>query len=94
MKLLTAVFVFLSAATTPIASVFAVDAMENLKPERLEAVHQSVQSLRSQRTEVPRTGPFQEHRANLHVHSHWSHDSVGTVEEIVVAARSDRERPC
>ena len=88
MKLLTAVFVFLSAATTPIASVFAVDAMENLKLERLEAVHQAVLALRTQRMEVPRTGPFHEHRANLHVHSHWSHDSVGTVEEILVAART------
>ncbi len=66
----------------------AADAIEKLKPARLEAVRQSIATLRDQRIEVLRAGPYQEHRANLHVHSHWSHDSVGTVEEIVHAARA------
>jgi hypothetical protein len=88
MKTWSVAFVWIAAAVAPMASAFAFDAMENLKAERLEAVHQSVLALRSQLTEIPRTGPYQEHRANLHVHSHWSHDSVGTVDEIVAAARA------
>ncbi len=63
------------------------DALEKLAPERLEAVQKSVMALQKQRVEIPRTGVYQEHRANLHVHSHWSHDSEGTVEEIVAAAQ-------
>lgn len=63
------------------------DGLEKLKADRLEAVRVSIESLRSQRVEIPRTDGYQEHRANLHVHSHWSHDSVGTIEEIVAAAK-------
>jgi hypothetical protein len=63
------------------------DALEKLTPDRLEAVRNSVTALQQQRVEIPRTGAYQEHRANLHVHSHWSHDSVGTIEEIVAAAQ-------
>jgi hypothetical protein len=88
MKLLLIVFWAGTFATIPIAPSLAFDAMENLKPEHLAAVRKSVTAFRAQRREVPRTGPFREYRANLHVHSHWSHDSVGTVDEIVAAARS------
>jgi hypothetical protein len=70
-----------------ISHVALADGLEKLKAERLEAVRLSVESLRQQRVEVPRTDGYQEHRANLHVHSHWSHDSVGTIEEIVAAAK-------
>ena len=70
-----------------LSSVAFADGLEKLKAERLEAVRLSVESLRQQRVDVPRTDGYQEHRANLHVHSHWSHDSVGTIEEIVAAAK-------
>ena len=70
------------------ASRCHADAMEKLRREHLEAVRKSVASLKEQRIEVTARGPFQEHRANLHVHSHWSHDSVGTIDEIVTAARA------
>ena len=70
-----------------LSSVAFGDGLEKLKAERLEAVRLSVESLRKQRVEIPRTDGYQEHRANLHVHSHWSHDSVGTIEEIVAAAK-------
>ncbi len=70
-----------------ISGVAFADGLEKLKAERLEEVRLSVESLRQQRIEVPRTDSFEEHRANLHVHSHWSHDSVGTIEEIVAAAK-------
>ena len=76
-------FLFLSVLAVPAWG----DALEKLTPERLEAVRQSVMALQKERVEIPRTGAYQEHRANLHVHSHWSHDSEGTVEEIVAAAK-------
>ncbi len=81
MLLLVASLPFVSDAT-------AADALEKLNADRLEAVRQAVNSLREQRVVIPRNGPFQEHRANLHVHSHWSHDSQGTIDEIVAAARA------
>src|SRR5438552_572602 len=64
------------------------DALARLKPEQLEAVHQAIAALRSQRRESVRAGPFRDYRANLHVHSALSHDSRGTIEEIVAAARA------
>ena len=70
-----------------ISGVASADGLEKLKAERLEAVRLSVDALRNQRVDIPRTDGYQEHRANLHVHSHWSHDSVGTIEEIVAAAK-------
>ena len=70
-----------------ISSVAFADALEKLKADRLEAVRVSVDALHNQRVEIPRSNGYQEHRANLHVHSHWSHDSVGTIEEIVAAAK-------
>jgi hypothetical protein len=63
------------------------DALARLKFENLEATHQAVLALQAARQEPTRTGPFQDFRANLHVHSALSHDSRGTIEEIVAAAR-------
>lgn len=64
------------------------DAVSRLTAERLEAVHQAIQKLKTERREIPRTGPLKEYRANLHVHSSLSHDSRGTIEEIVAAAKA------
>src|SRR5207302_9531515 len=63
------------------------DALAKFKLDKLEAVHKAIQALRSERREVPRSGPHKEYRANLHVHSLLSHDSRGTTEELVAAAR-------
>src|SRR5262249_31400920 len=49
--------------------------------------HQAVLALHSQRHVLERVGPYREYRANLHVHSLLSHDSRGTIEEIVAAAK-------
>lgn len=65
----------------------AADAVDRLSAERLEAVHQAVLKLQGQRRDLPRSGPLKEYRANLHVHSAWSHDSRGKIEQIVAAAR-------
>jgi hypothetical protein len=64
------------------------DALDRLRPENLQAVHQAVETLRRQRQVLPRPGPFKDYRANFHVHSSLSHDSRGTVGEIVAAARA------
>ncbi len=68
--------------------VQAADAVDRLTAERLEAVHQVVLKLKSERRDVPRQGTLREYRANLHVHSAFSHDSRGTIDEIVAAAKS------
>ncbi len=65
----------------------AADAIARLEENHLKAVKATVLSLAKIRKELPRTGPYKEYRANLHVHSAFSHDSRGTIEEIVAAAK-------
>ena len=48
-------------------AVASADALEKLTAERLTAIRESVARLQELREEMPRTGPYQEHRANLHV---------------------------
>ena len=64
------------------------DAFAKLELKKLEAVHRAVEALRSEWKALPRVGPYHEHRANLHVHSHWSHDSRGTIDQILAAAKA------
>jgi hypothetical protein len=64
------------------------DALAKLKADKLEAVHQAIAALRAEWRPVPRRGLYQEYRANLHVHSAFSHDSRGTIDEIVTAAKA------
>jgi hypothetical protein len=70
----------------------AADALARLQPDKLEAVHRAIQALRAQRRVLVRPGPYREYRANIHVHSRLSHDSRGTVDEIVAAARKTGTR--
>jgi hypothetical protein len=62
--------------------------MLRLKLDKLEAVHKAIADLKSQRIEIPRNGSYRDFRANLHVHSGLSHDSRGTIEDIVTAAKA------
>jgi hypothetical protein len=87
LKSLLALLVAAGLAFLPVDPVRA-DALAKLKPEKLEAVHQAIVALRGDRKELPRPGPYKEFRANLHVHSSLSHDSRGTIEEIVAAAKA------
>ncbi|HUP78015.1 MAG TPA: hypothetical protein VM260_05575, partial [Pirellula sp.] len=64
------------------------EAFAKLDLKKLEAVHRAVEALKSEWKALPRVGPYQEHRANLHVHSHWSHDSRGTIDQILAAAKA------
>lgn len=67
---------------------YGLDAIDRLTADRLEAVHQAVLKLQSSRREVPRVGPLRDYRANLHVHSAFSHDSRGKIDDIVAAAKA------
>lgn len=57
---------FVHVSSSP---VHATDAVDRLTAEWLEAVHQAVLKLKSERRDIPRSGPLREYRANLHVHS-------------------------
>lgn len=65
----------------------AEDAIDRLKLERLRRLHDAVATMEGLRQEKEILRPYRDHRANLHVHSAFSHDSRGTIEEIVAAAK-------
>jgi hypothetical protein len=58
-----------------------------LRPEYLRAVHESIEALKSQRRTVSLSSGYDDVRVLLHVHSAFSHDSRGSIEEIVAAAK-------
>src|SRR4029453_3809817 len=64
------------------------DAWGRLTADKLEAVHQAVVKLQADRKTIERTGPVTESPANLPLHSSLSHDSRGTIDEIVAAAKA------
>jgi hypothetical protein len=70
------------------ARLARADALERLRADRLETVRKDVAALRAEWRQLPPAGPFTDYRANLHVHSVLSHDSRGTVDEIVAAAKA------
>jgi hypothetical protein len=72
----------------PASKPVRADALARLKPDRLEAVHQAVLGLKAQRRDIERPEPYLDFRANLHVHSAFSHDSRGKIDDIVTAAKS------
>jgi hypothetical protein len=69
-----------------LASTASADMIERLRPEKLRAVHEAIESLKTQRRQVALSDTFEDVRALLHVHSAFSHDSRGTIDEIVAAA--------
>lgn len=71
-----------------VATNVRADALARLKPDRLEATRKAILELRSQWRKLQRSGPYEDFRANLHVHSALSHDSRGTIAEIVAAAKA------
>ncbi len=62
--------------------------MDRLKFERLRDQHAAIESLQSQRQESSVKRPYTDYRANLHVHSSFSHDSRGKIEQIVASAKA------
>ncbi|REK06702.1 MAG: PHP domain-containing protein [Planctomycetota bacterium] len=70
-----------------LGSSAVADAVTRLQPERLRATHEKIEALKTQRQEVKLASGYDDVRVLLHVHSHFSHDSRGTIEEIVAAAK-------
>jgi hypothetical protein len=70
-----------------VAPAASADALERMKLERLRATHERVEQLAKQRVPVELKSGYEDVRALLHVHSAFSHDSRGTIEEIVKGAK-------
>lgn len=68
-------------------SLVCGDTLDRVRPEKLHAVHQAIEALKPQRREVSLQSGYDDVRALLHVHSSFSHDSRGTIEEILAAAK-------
>jgi hypothetical protein len=84
-------FVSLIACVAQVSSTFA-DALDRLQPDRLHAEHEAIEGLISQRHPVRLSSDYRDVRALLHVHSGFSHDSRGTIEEITAAAKQAEVR--
>jgi hypothetical protein len=71
----------------PTAPTWA-DALSRMQISLLRATRSSINELQDQRQEVPSADrEFQDFRAQIHVHTHLSHDSNATIEEILEAAK-------
>jgi hypothetical protein len=84
---LVALAVLLSAASCPGQARSDGSLLERLKLERLQQVRRDTQQLRQAADPRPMSGAFRDLRTAIHVHSRLSHDSVGTPEEILAAAK-------
>ncbi len=73
-------------------SVGHAGAIDRLRPDNLRAVHETIEALKLQRREVTLRGGYDDVRSLLHVHSAFSHDSRGTIEEIIAAAKAANVR--
>lgn len=63
------------------------EAVERMGLEKLRATHEKVESFKKQLQKVSLSSGYDDVRALLHVHSAFSHDSRGTIEEILAAAK-------
>ncbi len=78
-------FVLIVLTITPRLAVG--DAMERAKLEKLRATHEKVEALKKDWHKVSLDSGYDDVRALLHVHSAFSHDSRGTIDEILAAAK-------
>jgi hypothetical protein len=69
------------------AQVAWADALERIGLEKLRATHERIEALKKERRNVSLTSGYDDVRTLLHVHSAFSHDSRGTIDEIVAAAK-------
>jgi hypothetical protein len=68
-------------------SVAAADMLDRLQPEKLQAMHEAIETRKLQRRQVSISSGYDDVRSLLHVHSAFSHDSRGTIDEIIAAAK-------
>jgi hypothetical protein len=87
-------FLILTAGLLVLSQTAAVraDALPKIVAEKLEATHKAIAALKAARQEIQRPGPFKDFRANMHVHSAFSHDSRGKIDDIVNAAKKVNTR--
>lgn len=64
------------------------DALERMGLEKLKATHDKIEALEKERRTVTLKSGYDDVRTLLHVHSAFSHDSRGTLEQIIPAAKS------
>lgn len=69
------------------AGTAAADAVARMDMEKLRAAHEKVESLKKQLRKVSLPSGYDDVRTLLHVHSAFSHDSRGKIEDIVAAAK-------
>jgi hypothetical protein len=79
-------FVSLIASFAQVSFTFA-DALDRLQLDKLQAEHEAIEGLKLRRHPLRLSSDYQDVRALLHVHSGFSHDSRGTIEEIIAAAK-------
>jgi len=63
------------------------DAVERMNLERLRATHEKVEALKKEVQPVKLKSGYDDVRSLLHVHSAFSHDSRGKIDDIVAAAK-------
>ncbi len=68
------------------------DAIDRITLERLRATHEQVEAYQANVTPVELDSGYDDVRAIVHAHSYLSHDSVGTIEEIIEAAHATNVR--
>jgi hypothetical protein len=78
----------LAAIFWAVATAAWADALDRMHPDKLRAVHEAIETLKTQRRIVILSSGFDDVRTLLHVHSELSHDSRGTLEEIVTDAKA------
>ncbi len=70
------------------SSTSSMDALDRLNENYLSKLRAATERLAEQRQVLATPGPLKHVRANLHVHSEYSHDSRGKIDEIVAAAKA------
>lgn len=70
-------------------AVCSADALDRMRMSNLRATRASLEALRAERSDVDvPASEFRDYRAQIHVHSAFSHDSVAPLDEILAAART------
>lgn len=78
----------IAAALLAAPSRAPADALARLDPEKLRATQAAIAQLARQRQPVAADSGFRDTRCVLHAHSHLSHDSRSTLDEIVAGAKA------
>lgn len=77
---------FVCLLTTGVINVRGADALDRMSLGWLQQTRMAVEHLAKQRKPVLLKTGYTDYRAVIHMHSHFSHDSRGTIKEILQAA--------